>query len=299
MKEMEAQRDAKRAGRMAGAMIALATSLRPKSTMRKPVHGAGNRLAKQTGTRDSLVEFGVPTRLAGVSAAFLILSELAIAGLLIPISTVWYGGIGALALLVLFSAAIAVNLLQHRKPNCNCFGQLHSAPIGWPTFVRNLALTAFAATIVLDGRNPKAVSVFGWTHSLRTVESISLALSLVNLVLLAATAAFIVEIVRQRGRMLLRLEALEQGAGTQASPLKPLAVPKAGLPLRTRAPEFELAALDGSRTSLGILLSSHKPVLLLFSHPDCGPCEALLPDISSWQRDLDDIYGRLPRKATC
>jgi thiol-disulfide isomerase/thioredoxin len=49
-----------------------------------------------------------------------------------------------------------------------------------------------------------------------------------------------------------------------------------------------LKDLDGGRTSLGRLLQEQKPVLLLFSHPDCGPCQALLPDISGWQRDLSE-----------
>jgi hypothetical protein len=36
-----------------------------------------------------------------------------------------------LALLVLFIVAIAVTLARGRKPDCHCFGQLHSKPIGW------------------------------------------------------------------------------------------------------------------------------------------------------------------------
>jgi thiol-disulfide isomerase/thioredoxin len=58
------------------------------------------------------------------------------------------------------------------------------------------------------------------------------------------------------------------------------------LPLGTPAPAFELNALDGGRTSLGGLLQEQKPLLLLFSHPECGPCQALLPDILGWQRNL-------------
>jgi thiol-disulfide isomerase/thioredoxin len=244
------------------------------------------KLITRARTRESLVEFGVPPSLAGASSALLILSELAVAALLLPLSSVWYGGIGALALLSVFSAAIAVNLLRHRKPNCNCFGQLHSAPIGWSTFARNLALAAIAGLVVFGGRDPNATSFLGWTHSLGTAESFYIVFSLLDFVLLLGIAAFLLQIMRQQGRMLLRLEAMEKGAGTQANTPEAAAVPPVGRPLGTQAPDFELKDLDGVRTSLSKLLQAQKPVLLLFSHPDCGPCQTLLPDISGWQHDL-------------
>jgi thiol-disulfide isomerase/thioredoxin len=33
------------------------------------------------------------------------------------------------------------------------------------------------------------------------------------------------------------------------------------------------------------LLTSDKPVMLLFTNPDCGPCDDLLPEISRWQEE--------------
>jgi thiol-disulfide isomerase/thioredoxin len=46
--------------------------------------------------------------------------------------------------------------------------------------------------------------------------------------------------------------------------------------------------MDGARISLGELLQEQKPLLLLFSHPDCGPCQALLPDLPAWERELGE-----------
>lgn len=237
------------------------------------------KLTTRAKTRESLVGFGAPAPLAGVSADLLILSELAVAALLLPIATIEYGGIGALVLLTVFSAAIAVNLLRHHKPNCNCFGQLHSAPIGWSTFARNVVLGAIAGLVVFGGRDPKAISFLAWKPSLGTV------FSLLDLVLLVGIGAFLLQIMRQQGRVLLRLEAIEQAAGIKASAPEAV-VPRFGLPLGTQAPEFELNGLDGGRSSLSGLLQAQKPVLLLFTHPDCGPCQALLPDLANWQRDL-------------
>lgn len=244
------------------------------------------KLVTRAKTRESLVEFGVPSSLAGVSADLLVLFELAIATLLLPTATVGYGGIGALVLLAVFSAAIAVNLLRHRKPHCNCFGQLDSRPIGWSTFARNVVLGAIAGLVVLGTRAPKTISFLTWKPSWGTAESFFIAFSLLNFVLLVGIGVFLVQIMRQQGRVLLRLETIEKGTGVNASTHVAAAVPTFGLPLGSQAPEFELKDLDGGQSSLRELLQAQKPVLLLFSNPDCGPCQTLVPDIASWQRDL-------------
>src|ERR1700688_1479692 len=133
-----------------------------------------SKLAAMARTREGLIEFGVPPRLAGASAAILVIAELSVAAALLPVATAWYGAVGAVVLLVAFSAAIAANLLRNRRPNCNCFGQLHSAPIGWPTFVRNVVLAVIAGLVVSGGRDPSALSLIGWTRSLNGAESVAL-----------------------------------------------------------------------------------------------------------------------------
>jgi hypothetical protein len=63
---------------------------------------------------------------------------LLVAGLaLLPVATAWWGAVAALALLALFLAAIAFSFARGRRPDCHCFGQLHSAPIGSRTVIRN------------------------------------------------------------------------------------------------------------------------------------------------------------------
>jgi hypothetical protein len=60
--------------------------------------------------------------------------------------------VGALALLLIFVAGIGYNLAHGRTPDCHCFGQLHSAPAGWSTLIRNLVLAAIAGIVVGFGR---------------------------------------------------------------------------------------------------------------------------------------------------
>jgi hypothetical protein len=51
-----------------------------------------------------------------------------------------------------FVAGISFNLARGRKPDCHCFGQLHSAPVGWTTLLRNGVLAAVAGFILWEGR---------------------------------------------------------------------------------------------------------------------------------------------------
>src|SRR5205823_14712077 len=90
-------------------------------------------------------------------------------------------------------------------------------------------------------------------------------------------------LVQQGGRVLLRLDSLEKEIGGSAAAPEP-AAPQ-GVPVGEPAPEFELPDLEGNSVSLQQLRSGGKPVLLLFTHPGCGPCTALLPEAASWQCD--------------
>src|SRR5215472_6392294 len=95
------------------------------------------KLADLAGSRAALRDFGVPARLAEAFGLLLPLAELAVAVALLLPATAWWGALGALALLLLFVGGIGSNLARGRRPDCHCFGQLHSAPAGWPTLLRN------------------------------------------------------------------------------------------------------------------------------------------------------------------
>src|SRR5207248_9503974 len=80
------------------------------------------KLADLAGSRQAMRDFGVPARLATPLGTLLPLAELVVTvALLLPISA-WWGGLGALILLLLFVAGIGYNLAQGRQPDCHCFG---------------------------------------------------------------------------------------------------------------------------------------------------------------------------------
>jgi methylamine dehydrogenase accessory protein MauD len=246
------------------------------------------KLADRAGTRQAIKDFGLPAALAAPLALVLPPAELAVAVALIPAASAWWGAAGALALLALFTAGIAVNLARRRTPDCHCFGQLHSAPIGRQTLVRNAALAAVAGIVVWQGRTDAGPSAVGWLGGLTAMELAGLIGALLVLGLLALEGWFLVQLLGQNGRLLVRLEALEQlvaGAGAANPPPTP-AAPAAGLPVHSQAPFFRLADLDGESVTLDALRAEGRPLLLLFTDPDCGPCNALLPEIGRWQREI-------------
>lgn len=248
------------------------------------------KLADRTGTRRAVVDFGAPERWAAPVALLLPLAELVAAVALVPATTARWGALVALLLLSLFVAAIGVNLLRGRKPDCHCFGQLHSAPAGWLTLLRNVVLAAAAAFVVVAGWDDGGTSVTGWTDGLGGGEALTIVvgLALVALVLIEGWA--IVNLLRQHGRLLLRIEALEAGdgaasGGRAAARAAGTGGGHAGLPVGTAAPAFQLPTVNGGTRSLGDLLAGSKPLLLVFTDPGCGPCSALMPDVAHWQRD--------------
>src|SRR5215204_6450555 len=95
------------------------------------------KLSDRKGSRQGMLDFGVPAALAAPLGILLPLAELAVAVALVPASTAWWGAAGALGLLLLFVVGIGVSLARGRQPECHCFGQLHSAPAGWMTLARN------------------------------------------------------------------------------------------------------------------------------------------------------------------
>jgi methylamine dehydrogenase accessory protein MauD len=247
------------------------------------------KLADRAGSRQAIADFGVPVSLTGPLGIFLPLAELAVAVALIPSVTAWWGALGALALLLLFAAGIGINLALGRRPDCHCFGQLHSAPAGWSTIARNGVLAAVAGFVLWQGYEEAGPGGFSWLGSLTTAQLVLLIVGLVVLVLLMAQWWVLMHLLRQNGRLLVRLEALESGhasGGAELSLHEPQ--PSAGLPVGSPAPAFELPDLRGETLTLDSLRAPGRPVMLLFTDPDCDPCTALLPEIGRWQRDYAD-----------
>jgi peroxiredoxin/uncharacterized membrane protein YphA (DoxX/SURF4 family) len=250
------------------------------------------KLADRRGSQQAIIDFGVPRLLARPLAILLPLAELSVAVALIPTASAWWAGVGAFALLLLFVAGIGVNLARGRKPDCHCFGQLHSTPAGWKTLSRNMVIAAVAGFLIWQGwEGNVGPSAVAWVGTLSTAQLLGLMGGVLALGLLAGQWWVLVHLMRQNGRLLVRVEALETdrgGGGATASPNGSLDRPAEGLPVGAKAPSFGLEGLYGETLTLDALRAPGKPVMLLFTDPTCGPCTALLPEIGRWQEEHAD-----------
>lgn len=223
------------------------------------------------GARTAVEQFGVPRALVGLVAAALPIVELVCAVLLLtadPGATL--GAVGSALLLIAFTIAITVNLRRGRRFSCHCFGQVSGGEIGWPTVARNLVLLSLAGVSLLDA---------GFAGSVPSVLAQETAderglwvLVGILAVLVSGLVLALQTLMGRYGSVLLRLEALEQVAGT--------APPK-------EAPSFVLPDLDGLEVALDDVLDAGKPVLLVFLSATCHLCDELLPELAAWQADPD------------
>lgn len=245
------------------------------------------------GLRRTLIEFGVPEKLAAPFGRTLPFVEILVALCLLPLATAWWAGVAALALLLIFAVGIGVNLARGQAPDCNCFGQLHSKPVSWSVFGRNVLLAAVAALIVVKGKDSPGLSAFNWLSDLKTGEIVSLAVGLVAVGLVTTAVVYLRRVLTQQTTLLGKIEAMKKVIDEDYAEPPPVeredaAPPVEGLPVGAPAPSFALAAIDGGQVSLDDLLAYGKPVLLLFVSPNCSPCKTLLPLARVWERDYDE-----------
>ncbi len=223
------------------------------------------KLVDPAGVRQALRDFGLAPLLARPVAPLLPYLEIVTAGALIPTTLAWYGAWGALALLTAFVSAIGIAMARGRRPNCHCFGQLQSVPVGWRTLLRNIVLAAGAGWLTSRGRGHSGPELWTWfagldSHGRNVAIVFGIVAGLLFLFQLdrsqpqpeAVDWSFPPDEVEEERPAERR--TLTPSKRTAAAP--PEYVPPAkkhplniGLPIGTPAPEFELTGLSGDKRS--------------------------------------------------
>ena len=223
------------------------------------VVAAWAKLRHPESTRTDIAALGLPNRMVAPVSFGLPVVELVVAALLLIEPLHEIGSVAALGLLGLFTAVLMTNLLRGRRPACACFGALASAPIGWTSVGRNVALMVAAGSLI-------------WLPPAR-VEA-SFPPTLLAMMGAGVVLVWLVLLTRQNGRLLVRLEQIERHTGAPSSlpaaVVGPLAVGATVPPLGlndARGRAFDLAGLRG------------RPVLLLFVDRACSHCRPLLAEL--------------------
>jgi thiol-disulfide isomerase/thioredoxin/uncharacterized membrane protein YphA (DoxX/SURF4 family) len=230
------------------------------------------KLLDLDGSRRAVADFGVPERAASAIGLLLPLAEIAVAILLIFEPTAQVGAILGALLLAAFMLGISNALRKGQQPDCHCFGQIHSAPAGRSTLIRNGVLLAAALVVAIAGSGP---AIDDWVSARSAAELVA-----VGLGILAVAAVLYAWNLRSENKSLSNDLRIARRAGAIGG--------RFGLPVGSPAPPFELDDVNGDPMPLTRLLTREKPVLLLFMSPWCGPCGSMLPKVRQWQDSLRD-----------
>ncbi len=112
----------------------------------------------------------LPDALAAIASPALPATELLLAVGLLALPSSRPVAVGALLLLGLYSAAIAVNLLRGRRDiDCGCLGPGHRQPLSEWLLVRNAAAALAAAALLVPGNARN----LGWLDALSITGSLA------------------------------------------------------------------------------------------------------------------------------
>ena len=241
------------------------------------------KLRDRNGTWSMLRAFGVGIVASDILAPVLPWIEIVTALALVLTSSARIGAFAALILLAVFSAAIAFNLANGRRPECRCFGNVGAEPVGPATIARNAVFAMLAVvTIIAPPSRMDPIAM----NFLRDYGSVAGAIGLCTVV--AVQMFLIWQILKQQGRMLRRIDDLEALAAF--SDQREAGRLDSYLQLGQPAPRFELNDLNGATVTLEALCAAGRQVALFFVHPTCGPCRALVPDIVRWSGELAQTH---------
>jgi hypothetical protein len=248
---------------------------------------AVSKLGRRVETESTLDAFGISAGLRRPVAVALPLAELAVAVALLPAASSPYAAVAATLMLAAFSFAVARVLIRGDQVDCNCFGALGSDEVSRSTLIRDLALLVPAAFLAVTTWSDPGPGAIAWIGDL-DAKAVAVILGGVALAVAVLSFGFCVELMRQNGRLIARLDALEGGGTSTSAVPAPTSPTYAG----TLVPSFAFPDLDGHEVGLDRLLVEGHELLLVFSDPGCHACNPVLPEVARLQREPGD--GPLP-----
>jgi peroxiredoxin len=236
------------------------------------------------GSVKAVKDFDIPEALAPPIARLLPMFEIVIAASLLFVATSWFGAVAGLILLGVFITGMAIQMARGNAPDCHCFGQIHSEPVGWSSIVRNAGFAALAAFLVFRGPTGQGLPIAS------TTDGMIQTLLIIGVLLVAAIGVFgLKQLFDQQRSIIRRMELMEMLSGdTGPAERNDAGSPEDGLPVGAPFPEFALPSTSGKIVTFDHLLADGRPMLYFFLGPDCNPCKALYPDIEKWRDEFGE-----------
>lgn len=246
------------------------------------VAGVG-KLVDREGSEKAVRAFGTPDPFAKTFAVLIPIAELIFAYCLLFVSFSWIGAAGALLLLVTFIGGMLMQIIKGEAPDCHCFGQIHSEPVGPKSLIRNILIALLPIALLISGRSNQGFAL-GETNS-AIISNIVLASIVVAIVVISA---YLIRLVKENStlkRQLDLLEMLETGGGMIER--DEAGDPTDSLPIGAPFPDFTLPDTSGKLVTFDHLIADPLPKLILFVGPTCRPCKAMLDEFAEWRREFE------------
>src|SRR5215216_483327 len=117
------------------------------------------KLLDRPGSEKAVKDFGVPEDLAKPVAYALPIAEILIGLFLLFVATSWLASIAGLLLLLVFIGGMIFQMAKGNAPDCHCFGQIHSEPVGKASLIRNIGFAILALLLAAQGRDGQGLDL--------------------------------------------------------------------------------------------------------------------------------------------
>ena len=178
------------------------------------------KLLDLKGSEKAVKDFGTPEEFAKTFAIALPFAEIVFAVCLLFVGTSWIGAVGALILLLTFIGGMIWQMAQGKAPDCHCFGQIHSEPVGKKSLIRNAGFAVLALILVAQGWNNQGL---GFSELPNDIAA-QLFTGLAVIALLGAVIFYLKRISEQQTQIMRKIEVLElisHDGGRKPSAKKP------------------------------------------------------------------------------
>ena len=144
---------------------------------------------------------------------------------------------------------------------------MQASPTGWNTVIRNTGLLLISLVPIIRGNQVTNILMIVNFTTEQWIYTIMLFIILLQ-------GFVLINILNKNETIKKRFVALEEEVFR-------------GLPIGSKAPDFELLNSTGQIATLQTLLVLKKKLLFLFFDPECSPCASLLPKAIKWHEEYE------------
>ena len=241
------------------------------------------KLLDREGSEKAVRAFGTPDAFVKTFAILIPIAELIFAFCLLFVTYSWIGAAGALLLLVTFIGGMLVQMVKGEAPDCHCFGQIHSEPVGPKSLVRNIMIGVLPVLLLVSGRESQGLALGDSSVQIFS-NAVLAALSVLGIV----SISYLIRLTKENALLNRRLELIEMlETGGATIERDEAGDPSDSLPIGAPFPDFRLPDTSGKVVTFEHLLADPIPKLFLFVGPACKPCKAMVDDLAKWRSEFE------------